>query len=131
MTGDLSALSNAMVGLYKEQFGRGPTKARTDYAGGDIIVVTLEETLTPAERKLVAMGEHERLRELRLFTQHAMAPDMIDAVERIAGRKVRGFVSGLDAEQNIATEVFYFEPDGGEVTIQRLGSALRGLPHLA
>ena len=26
-------ISNAMVGLYKEAFGRGPTKARAQFAG--------------------------------------------------------------------------------------------------
>ena len=44
-------ISREMVRLYKEQFGRGPTKARTNFAGPDIVIVTLEDTFTPAERK--------------------------------------------------------------------------------
>lgn len=108
----LSELSNAMVALYKEQYGRGPTRARTDYLGDHAVVVTLEETLTPAEQKLAAMGEHQRLREARLFTQHATAQDMVDAVERITGRRVRAFVSGIDTENDLATEVFYFQTPG-------------------
>ena len=60
-------ISNAMVGLYKEAFGRGPTKARAQFAGPDTLVVILEASLTVAERNLVAMGEHQRLREARLF----------------------------------------------------------------
>jgi uncharacterized protein YbcI len=51
-------LSNAMVTLYKEQFCRGPTKARTDFAGPDTLMCTLADTLTPAERSLVKMGEY-------------------------------------------------------------------------
>ena len=35
------AVSNAMVKIYKEQFGRGPTKARTNFAGPDVLVCTL------------------------------------------------------------------------------------------
>jgi hypothetical protein len=54
--GILSAISNEMVRIYKEQFGRGPTKTRTQWAGPDIIIVTLEQTLTPAERNLVEMA---------------------------------------------------------------------------
>lgn len=46
-----------MVRIYKEQFGRGPTRARTEFAGPDIIVTTLEESLTPAERRLAEIGE--------------------------------------------------------------------------
>jgi uncharacterized protein YbcI len=108
----LSELSNAMVRIYKEQFGRGPTRARTHYAGSDIIVCTLEETLTPAERKLVEMGENQRMRDSRMFMQYATVRDFIDTVEGITGRKVRAFVSGIDAEQDVSSEVFYLEPDG-------------------
>jgi uncharacterized protein YbcI len=105
-------LSNEMVRLYKELFGRGPTKARTHFAGPDTLIVSLEETLTPAERSMVAMGEHQRLRDVRLFFQHAREKDFRDAVERITGRKVRGFVSGMDTHQDISAEIFYLEPDG-------------------
>ena len=49
--------SKEMVRLYKEQFGRGPTKARAAWAGPDTLVCTLEDTLTPAERNLLRLGE--------------------------------------------------------------------------
>jgi uncharacterized protein YbcI len=106
------AVSNAMVRLYKEQFGRGPTKARTHFAGPDVLVSTLENSMTPAERSLVAMGEHQRLRDTRLFFQHAMESEFRAAVEELTGRKVRAFVSGMDTGQDVSTEVFYLEPDG-------------------
>jgi len=64
----LMQVSNEMVKLYKHQFGRGPTKARTVWAGSDSLVCQLEDTLTPAERNLVKMGEHQRLRDLRMFS---------------------------------------------------------------
>jgi uncharacterized protein YbcI len=104
-------VSNEMVRLYKTQFGRGPTKARTAYAGRDTLVSTLEDSFTPAERSLVAMGEHQRLRDARMFFQYASETKFCEAVERITGRSVRGFVSGLDAEHDISTEVFYLQPE--------------------
>jgi uncharacterized protein YbcI len=52
-------LSREMVRLYKDLFGRGPTKARTDFANSDTILCTLEHSLTPAEQALVQMGEHQ------------------------------------------------------------------------
>jgi uncharacterized protein YbcI len=103
----LALMSNEMVRLYKELFGRGPTKARTDFAGPDCLVCTLEHSLTPAERSMVQLGELQRLRDVRLVFQHAREGDFRAAAERITGRRVRAFVSGMDVQEDIATEVFY------------------------
>jgi uncharacterized protein YbcI len=104
-------LSNEMVRLYKELFGRGPATARTHFAGPDCVVVTLERSLTPAEQSMVDLGEEQRLRDVRLMFQHARAQDFRDATERITGRRVRAFVSGMDVEQDVASEVFYLHPE--------------------
>ena len=109
---DLAEVSNAMVRLYKEMFGRGPTKARSGLSGPDTLVCTLEDTFTPAERKMVEADELQRLRELRMYFQHASENEFVGAVEQITGRKVRAFVSGMDVHRDVATEVFYLEPEG-------------------
>jgi uncharacterized protein YbcI len=103
-------ISNEMVRLYKSLFGRGPMRTRTNYAGPDTVIVTLENSLTPAERTLSEMGEHQRLRDVRLFFQYARENDFREVVERITGRRVRAFVSGMDAAQDVSCEVFYLEP---------------------
>lgn len=108
---ELLQLSNEMVGLYKELFGRGPTKARSDYAGRDAVVCTLENSLTPAERSLAALGEHQRLRDSRMFFQYATEERFIEATERVTGRRVRAFVSGIDPVNDVSCEVFYFVPE--------------------
>ena len=109
------AISREMVRVYKEQFGRGPTSARTYWAGPDTVVSTLEDTLTPAERNMVRLGEHERLREARIFFQYASVAEFCDPVERITGRKVRSFVSGIDtAVDGLSVEVFVLHPSGYE-----------------
>ena len=105
-------ISNEMVRLYKQLFGRGPDRAGTHFAGPDCLVCTLETTFTPAERSLVEMGEHQRLREMRLFLQYAREHDFRATVERISGRRVRGFVSGTDTTADISCEVYYLEPVG-------------------
>ncbi len=110
--GTLSAISNEMVRVYKEQFGRGPTKTRTQWAGPDVLLVTLEQTFTPPERCLVRLGEHKQLRDLRLLFQYADVGVFCDPVEQLTGRKVQAFVSGIDAESDIATEVFVLHPEG-------------------
>lgn len=110
--GMLSAISNEMVRIYKGQFGRGPTKTRSQWAGPDILVVTLEKTLTPAEHSLCRLGEHGRLRDLRLLFQYAELEVFCEPIERLTGRKVRAFVSGIDTEADIATEMFVLHPAG-------------------
>jgi uncharacterized protein YbcI len=101
-----------MVRLYKDIFGRGPTKTRTNYAGPDVIVSSLEDSLTRPERKMAEAGEHERLRNLRMFFQYEYEDDFVGAVEAITGRKVKAFISGLDTRRDVACELFYLEPNG-------------------
>jgi len=111
----LLEISNAMVGLYKEQFGRGPTRARTYWAGPDIVVSVLEDTLTPAERNMVALGEHERLRDLRVFLQYATLAEFCAPVERITGRRVKAFHSSIDTVMDgMAIEAFVLYREGEE-----------------
>lgn len=106
-----ATISREMVGLYKELFGRGPTKAGTVIAE-NVILCTLEDSLTAAERNLATMGEHQRLRDVRVFFQHASEEEFRSAIEKITGRKVRAFVSGIDTSKDVSAEVFYLEPDG-------------------
>lgn len=114
-TSVLSEVANTMVRLFKEQFGRGPSKTRALWAGSDILVVTLENTLTPAERNLVRMGEHQRLRDTRLFFQYATITEFCEPVEQITGRKVRSFHSSIDTEADgLVTEMFILHPAGYE-----------------
>src|SRR4051795_3368911 len=102
-------ISREMVRLYKDQFGRGPTKARTEFAGPDIVICSLEDSFTPAERRLVEMGEDQRLRDTRLFFQNATERQFCDVIERNLNRKVRAFISGVDTEKDVSAEIFYLE----------------------
>jgi uncharacterized protein YbcI len=104
-------VSNAMVALHKQQFGRGATMARSHFAGPDIITCVLEDVLLPAERKLVGLGEAQRVREQRLAFQVATEAEFVSTVEAIVERKVRSFASAVDTDANVAYEVFYLEPD--------------------
>ena len=113
----LQDISNAMVALHKEQFGRGPTKAQSHLAGTDALVCIMDDALLPAERAMVEMGEQQRVRESRMFFQVATADTFIAAVERITGRTVRAFASATDPDRGVVMENFVFAPephrDGG------------------
>jgi uncharacterized protein YbcI len=106
----LSEISREMVRLYKEQFGRGPTRARTDFAGPDVVITTLEDTFTPAEQRLADMGEHQRLRDTRLYFQYATDEEFRSVIERILGRPVRAFNSSIDTKVDVCVEVFHLAP---------------------
>jgi uncharacterized protein YbcI len=106
----LAMISKEIVRIYKDQFGRGPTKVRSHFAGPDILVCVLENTFTPAERSLQAMGEHQRLRDMRIFFQYASTAEFTEAVERVTGRRVRSFISGIDTNTDVACEMFVLEP---------------------
>lgn len=107
---ELAAISNEMVRLYKDMFGRGPTKSVSNFAGPDTLICTLEDSLSAAERNMVALGEHQRLRDIRMFFQHASEEEFVEAVERLTGRRVRAFISGIDTAKDVSCEVFQLEP---------------------
>src|SRR6188472_3188835 len=62
------AISNAMVGLKKRFYGKGPERART-YLNDDYVFCALEGGLTRNEQTLVEAGEEEAVRQYRLLFQ--------------------------------------------------------------
>jgi uncharacterized protein YbcI len=107
----LLEVANVIVHLYKETFGRGPTKARAMFSGSDTLVVVLEDVMTVAERQLMALGEHSRVREQRLLLQLALEDRKRFEVQRILKRRVLACVSGADPRRNLAVEYFNVECD--------------------
>jgi uncharacterized protein YbcI len=106
----LQDVSNAMVALHKEQFGRGPTKAQSHFAGADALICVMDDALLPAERAMVVMGEQQRVRDMRTVFQVATADRFIATVETITGRTVRAFASATDPDCGVVIENFIFEP---------------------
>src|SRR5215212_5322403 len=98
-------ISNEMVRLHSEYYGRGPTKAKV-YADGDLIAVVLEETFTAAEKTLIARGEAEGIQDIRRRFQRAMAGQFTSVIEQATGREVRSFLSETDLENDISMEIF-------------------------
>jgi uncharacterized protein YbcI len=106
----LSRVTSAMVRIYKEQFGRGPENARTYYAGPDVLICILSDTLTPVERSMRTMGEQQRLRDIRMLFQYAAETQFRGAVEEITERQVMSFMSAVDVDRDLASEIFVLEP---------------------
>jgi uncharacterized protein YbcI len=102
-------ISDAMVHLYKDLFGRGPTRVRSHFVGRDMLICVLQDTFTPAERSMAEMGEHHRLRDMRMFFQYASEDQFKEIVEDILDRRVTSFVSGIDTKTDTAIEVFVMD----------------------
>jgi uncharacterized protein YbcI len=109
----LQDVSNAMVALHKEQFGRGPTRVQSHMAGADALLCVMDDALLPAERRMVEMGEHQRVREARIAFQVATADEFVNAVEQILHRRVRAFASATDVVNDVVFENFVLEPESG------------------
>jgi uncharacterized protein YbcI len=78
-----------------------------------MLTSVLEQTLTPAERNLVALNEHVRLRDTRMFFQYASVREFCEPVEQITGRTVRAFISGIDTQvDGLSIETFVLHPEG-------------------
>ena len=101
-------VSNAMVGLKKEFYGRGPTKAKT-YINDNYVFCVLEGGLTRNEETLLAAGEHDLVRRFRLRFQEVMAGPTTAAIERITGRKVLAYHSQIVFEPEYGFEIFVLD----------------------
>jgi len=109
VTGEtLRQVSSAIVGLYREHFGRGPTKAKT-YAIDDVLVCVLRDGLTTVEKTLFARGKGSIVREMRSAFQEAVAARFTGAVEQLTGRRVVAFMSQAHVDPDLAVEIFFLE----------------------
>jgi uncharacterized protein YbcI len=101
-------LSRAMVALYKEYVGRGPTQARA-YVEEDLVTVVLQDTMTTAEKTLAEEDEKDLVRGVRRVFQGKFREDAVEIVERLTGRDVKAFLSDHAIDPDVAVEVFVLE----------------------
>src|ERR671922_111576 len=85
----LAAISNAVVGIFAESYGRGPTKAKS-YVFENYVLCVLEDMLTTVERTLVDYGEEALVRTVRLKFQEAVADRFKGAAAGGGGRATSG-----------------------------------------
>ena len=107
-----SAISQAIVRIHAEHYGKGATQAKT-YAWDNLLVTVLRDVLTVAERTLVDVGRAETVRDVRTTFQSTMQQTFCSAVERLTGRRVHSFMSQVDPVNGLGVEVFVLEPLDG------------------
>ena len=105
-----TALANELGRLIADFTGRGAQRSRA-FLHQDMVICLLEDGATSAEKNLVAAGKADLVRQGRDALQHAMAPQLVSAVESLTRRSVRSFLSGTDHAGATSIEVFVLEPE--------------------
>ncbi len=101
----LTAISDGMVGLLKEFYGRGPTRTKTYYED-DLVVCLLRGGFTRVEHTLLEGGRGSAVIQQRMEFQELMRHRFEAVIEDATGRRVIGFMSGNQQEPDIMCEVF-------------------------
>ena len=102
----LAAVTNGIVKLFSDYYGRGPTKAKSYLLDEHYVVCILEDTMTQVERTLVETGKGDMVRQVRLTFQEAMADEFTRVVSDAMGRTVVGYHSQLTLDPDIGFEFF-------------------------
>ena len=102
---ELTAISDGLVTLLKEFYGRGPTQAKSYYQD-DLVVCVLRGGFSQVEQTLLDGGRGSAVIEQRMAFQELMRDRFEDVVEKATGRKVIGFMSGNQQDPDLMCEVF-------------------------
>lgn len=105
----LTAISDGMVALLKEYYGRGPTRAKSYYED-DLVVCVLRGGFSRVEQTLLEGGRGAAVIHQRMEFQELMRQRFAAVIERATGRRVIGFMSGNQQHPDMMCEVFILAP---------------------
>ena len=105
----LTAISDGLVSLLKEFYGRGPTQTKSCYQD-DLVVCVLRGGYTQVEQTLRDGGRGSAVIEQRMQFQELMRERFEGVIEGATGRRVIGFMSGNQQEPDMMCEVFVLAP---------------------
>ena len=106
-------ISNEIVKLFRDHFGKGPTQAKTIWHD-DVVVTVLRGGFTQAEQTLYRHGKGDVVDEVRRAMQDIFEREMRACVERHTGRRVEAFLSANHHDPDASVEVFLLAPEPGE-----------------
>jgi uncharacterized protein YbcI len=106
---ELAEVTNGIVRLFSEYYGRGPTRAKSYLLDDSYLVTVLRDTLTTVERTLADSGHGGQVRSVRLTFQEALADTFKGVVEQALGRRVVSYHSQLLIDADMGFELFVLE----------------------
>jgi uncharacterized protein YbcI len=105
----LTEISDGLVGLLKEFYGHGPTRAKSYYQD-DLVVCVLRGGFSRVEQTLLDGGRGHAVIQQRMEFQEVMRERFEAVVEQATGRPVIGFMSGNQQHPDLMCEVFILAP---------------------
>ena len=105
----LTAISDGLVALLKEYYGRGPTRAKSYYED-DLVVCLLRGGFSRVEQTLLEGGRGGSVIRQRMEFQELMRGRFEAVIEQATGRRLIGFMSGNQQAPDIMCEVFILAP---------------------
>jgi uncharacterized protein YbcI len=105
----LTAISDGMVALLKEFYGRGPTRAKSYYED-DLVVCVLRGGFSRVEATLLDGGRGQAVIQQRMEFQEVMRERFSEVIEAATARRVIGFMSGNQQHPDLMCEVFILDP---------------------
>jgi uncharacterized protein YbcI len=105
----LTAISDGLVGLLKEYYGHGPTRAKSYYED-DLVVCVLRGGFSRVEQTLLDGGRGAAVIHQRMEFQEVMRERFAEVIEAATGRRVIGFMSGNQQHPDLMCEVFILAP---------------------
>jgi uncharacterized protein YbcI len=105
----LTAISDGLVALLKEFYGRGPTRAKSYYED-DLVVCLLRGGFSRVEQTLLEGGRGQTVIQQRMEFQDLMRERFETVIEHATGRRVIGFMSGNQQHPDMMCEVFVLAP---------------------
>ncbi len=105
----LTAISDGLVALLKEFYGRGPTQAKS-YYDDDLVVCVLRGGFSRVEQTLLDGGRGEAVIQQRMAFQELMRDRFEAVIQDATGRRVIGFMSGNQQDPDMMCEVFMLAP---------------------
>jgi uncharacterized protein YbcI len=108
----LAELSRRLVQVLRREVGRGPTQAKSYWAGDDLLVTLFGDVFLRSEKTLLTHGHEDVAMAYRGAIQHALRQELRAEVERVIGRKVVAAMGCAHHEPDLMAELFVFEPHG-------------------
>jgi uncharacterized protein YbcI len=105
----LTTISDGMVALIKEFYGRGPSRTKSYYQD-DLVVCVLRGGFSRVEQTLLDGGRSEAVIQQRMAFQDVMRSQFTGVIEGATGRPVIGFMSGNQQDPDLMCEVFILGP---------------------
>jgi uncharacterized protein YbcI len=104
----MAEISDGLVRLHMEYYGKGPEEAKTHLID-DTIVCVFRGGFTKVEHTLAARGHEGSVRRVREEFQNVMKDEFAAVVEGATGQKVIAYMSQVHTNPDLAVEIFVLD----------------------